>query len=113
MHRAKLETRALLMSVVTAGPVALLAISVGDAAAAQNYYVAPGGNDGAAGTQAGPWATIAHAQSVARAGATFSFGGATYAYTKANSTCPSRTGRVDAFTLNKSGASGNPIRYWA
>jgi hypothetical protein len=113
MHRAKLATRALLMSVVTAGPVALLAISVGDAAAAQNYYVAPGGNDGAAGTQAAPWATIAHAQSVAQAGDTVYFRGGTYAYTKANSTCPSRTGRVDAVTLNKSGASGNPIRYWA
>jgi hypothetical protein len=87
--------------------------AVSSAAAGNTYYVAPNGNDSAAGTQSAPWASIARAQSVATAGDTVYFRGGTYAYTRANSTCASRTARVDAITLNKSGASGNPIRYWA
>ncbi|MBC9731364.1 right-handed parallel beta-helix repeat-containing protein, partial [Streptomyces sp. TRM68367] len=84
-----------------------------DAASAQAYYVAPNGSDSAAGTQAAPWASIAHAQSVASAGDTVYFRGGTYAYTRANRNCSSQTDRVDAITLNKSGSAGNPIRYWA
>ncbi|MFH9984637.1 right-handed parallel beta-helix repeat-containing protein [Streptomyces luteogriseus] len=87
--------------------------SASAAAAANTYYVAPDGNDGAAGTQAAPWASIARAQAVAKAGDTVCFRGGTYAYTRANSACPSQTAKVDAITLNKSGSSGNPIRYWA
>src|SRR5918998_244062 len=41
------------------------------------------------------------------------FRGGIYAYTRAISSCTSQTARVDAITLNKSGSSGNPIRYWA
>ena len=102
--------------IVTGSAVLVLsaAIMPGTATAAGNtYYVAPNGNDGAAGTQAAPWASIARAQSVASAGDTVYFRGGTYAYTRANSACASRTARVDAITLNKSGTSGNPIRYWA
>jgi hypothetical protein len=98
------------VAAATAVPVAIFA---GPASAASTYYVAPGGSDSAAGTQSAPWATIAHAQSVAGAGDTVYFRGGTYAYTKANSSCSSETARVDAITLSKSGSSGNPIKYWA
>ncbi|WP_426503271.1 right-handed parallel beta-helix repeat-containing protein [Dactylosporangium sp. McL0621] len=101
-----LATAAVLVPWVAAAPSS-------HAAAARTFYVAPSGNDGAAGTLAAPWASIAHAQSVAAAGDTVYFRGGTYAYTRANSACSSQTARVDAITLNKSGASGSPIRYWA
>ncbi|WP_158852577.1 right-handed parallel beta-helix repeat-containing protein [Saccharothrix deserti] len=107
--------RALHRVVTGSAILAVIAVIVpGTAAAAGNtYYVAPSGNDNAAGTQAAPWASIARAQAVATAGDTVYFRGGTYAYTRANSACASRTARVDAITLNKSGTSGNPIRYWA
>ncbi|MGA5207405.1 right-handed parallel beta-helix repeat-containing protein [Streptomyces variegatus] len=115
MRTAKFVTPALLLSVVTASSVAMAPgpASASAVAAGNTYYVAPNGNDGAAGTQAAPWASIARAQAVAKAGDTVYFRGGTYAYTRANSACPSQTARVDAITLNKSGSSGNPIRYWA
>ncbi|WP_086664566.1 right-handed parallel beta-helix repeat-containing protein [Lentzea kentuckyensis] len=103
--------RALVVAVITATPLLLTAGPV--AAAGSVYYVAPNGNDGAAGTQAAPWATIARAQTAAKAGDTVYFRGGRYAYTRATSACSGQTGRVSAIVLNKSGASGNPIRYWA
>lgn len=53
----------LLLAVVTASSIALVAgpASASTAGAASTYYVAPNGNDGAAGTQAAPWASIARA----------------------------------------------------
>ncbi|PNG24050.1 right-handed parallel beta-helix repeat-containing protein [Streptomyces cahuitamycinicus] len=115
MRTAKFVTRALLLSVVTASSIVMApgSASASAAAAGNTYYVAPNGNDGAAGTQAAPWRSIARAQAVAKAGDTAYFRGGTYAYTRANSACSSQTARVDAITLNKSGSSGNPIRYWA
>lgn len=99
---------------VAVGAVAAVSVvAVRDAAAATAYYVAPNGNDSAAGTQAAPWASIARAQTAARAGDTVYLRGGTYAFARANSGCSSQTARVDAITLNKSGSSGNPIRYWA
>ncbi|MEV0400108.1 right-handed parallel beta-helix repeat-containing protein [Actinoallomurus sp. NPDC050550] len=83
------------------------------AAAGKVYYVAPTGNDSAAGTQAAPWATVAHAQSVVTAGDTVYLRGGTYAYTHADSSCKSQTDKVDAITLNKSGSSGSLINYLA
>ena len=53
------------------------------------------------------------AQTVATAGDTVYFRGGTYPVTKANTACSSQTARVDGITLNKSGVSGSPIRYWA
>jgi hypothetical protein len=105
--------RAIWAGLVVAATAVPVVVFAGEASAAAVYYVAPNGNDSAAGTQAAPWATIAHAQSVVAAGDTVYFRGGTYAYTKANSACPSQTGRVDAITLNRSGTAGNPIRYWA
>ncbi|MGN9913494.1 right-handed parallel beta-helix repeat-containing protein [Phytohabitans sp. LJ34] len=104
-----------LIAALTIGPFAVVAVSatVSTAAAVQTYYVAPNGSDSAAGSQAAPWASIARAQTAAQAGDTVYFRGGTYAYTRANSACASQTARVDAISLNKSGSSGNPIRYWA
>jgi hypothetical protein len=111
----RILTRALLGSAVLATAAGIVAVAAGQssAAAGATYYVAPAGNDSAAGTQAAPWKTIAKAQAVAAAGDTVYFRGGTYSFTKANTACSSQTARVDGVTLNKSGASGNPIRYWA
>ncbi|MFF3494721.1 right-handed parallel beta-helix repeat-containing protein [Streptomyces sp. NPDC002795] len=118
-HRA---TQALLS---TAAIVSVLAAATNSAAAqgtttnepqsqaAAVYYVAPGGSDSATGTKDAPWASIAHAQSIAEPGDTVYFRGGTYTYSHASTSCASQTARVDAVTLNKSGASGSPIRYWA
>ena len=96
-------------SIITA---ALLALAAGHAGAA-TYHVAPNGNDGAAGTQAAPWKTIAKAQDAATPGDTVYFRGGTYSYTKGLNACASTTDVVTAVTLNKSGSDGKPIRYWA
>jgi hypothetical protein len=45
------------------------------------YYVAPGGDDNDAGTQAQPWATFQHAADTAQPGDTVCFRGGTYAVT--------------------------------
>jgi hypothetical protein len=103
--------RAALVATVVVSPTALIGTTA--AAAGAVYYVAPNGSDSAAGTQAAPWATIARAQAAAQPGDIVYLRGGTYAYTRANSTCTSQTARVDAITLNKSGSSGNPLRYWA
>ncbi|GAB3399079.1 right-handed parallel beta-helix repeat-containing protein [Flindersiella endophytica] len=100
-------------STILAGALLLTALTTSPAEAANAYYVAPNGNDSAAGTQAAPWASIARAQSAAQPGDTVYLRGGTYAYTRANSSCSSQTARVDAITLNKSGSAGSPIRYWA
>ncbi|WP_416904410.1 right-handed parallel beta-helix repeat-containing protein [Micromonospora echinospora] len=114
VSRPRTVARAAAAVAVVAGVVAAVpVVAVRDAAAATAYYVAPHGNDDAAGTQAAPWATIARAQNAARAGDTVYLRGGTYAFTRANSGCASPTARVDAVTLNKSGSSGSPIRYWA
>ncbi|MGW0584399.1 right-handed parallel beta-helix repeat-containing protein [Streptomyces sp. NPDC002920] len=87
--------------------------AVSSAAAANVYYVAPNGSDSAAGTQAAPWGSIAHAQDVVQPGDTVYLRGGAYTYTHGINSCRSQTDRVDAIALNKSGSSGNPIRYWA
>ena len=93
---------------------ALLLLSIAAAPAfATNYYVAPGGSDNAAGTQSAPWASMAHAQTVAQPGDTVYFRGGKYVYTAGVEACASRTAIVNAITLDKSGVSGQPIRYWA
>jgi hypothetical protein len=110
-----ITTRALLLAALTATAVVAAGIGVAASspAAGNTYYVAPAGSDSAAGTQAAPWASIAHAQAVVQPGDTVYFRGGAYAYTRANKSCASQTDRVDAITLNKSGGSGNLIRYWA
>jgi hypothetical protein len=115
MKRSKHVARAALAVIAVVGPIVIVAapMAVSNAAAGVVYYVAPNGSDSAAGTQTAPWASIARAQTAAQPGDTVYLRGGTYAYTRANSSCSSQTARVDAVTLNKSGSSGSPIRYWA
>ena len=80
---------------------------------AATYYVAPAGSDTAAGTQAAPWQSFAHAQAVAQPGDTVWFRGGRYAYTRATTSCASRRATVSAIVLDKSGTETQPIRYWA
>jgi hypothetical protein len=82
-------------------------------ARAATYYVAPSGSDTAAGSEAAPWATMAHAQSVAAAGDTVYFRAGTYSYTAGTTTCSSQTATINGIVLNKSGQSGRLIQYWA
>ncbi|NUP40246.1 MAG: right-handed parallel beta-helix repeat-containing protein, partial [Streptomyces sp.] len=77
------------------------------------YYVAPTGSDDAAGTKAAPWASMTHAQAEVQPGDTVYLRGGTYTYTHADTACTSETARVDAVTLDRSGAPGNPVSYRA
>ncbi|WP_322400762.1 right-handed parallel beta-helix repeat-containing protein [Massilia luteola] len=95
------------------GAFALAILSGAGGAAAATYYVAPGGNDAGAGTQAAPWASFAKAQAAAVAGDTVYFRGGAYVYHAGLNQCASMTDTVNVITLNKSGASGKAIRYWA
>ncbi|NSL55909.1 right-handed parallel beta-helix repeat-containing protein [Uliginosibacterium aquaticum] len=83
------------------------------AASAGTYYVAPGGSDTAAGTQAAPWKTLSRAQTSAVAGDTVYVRGGTYTIKTGVNSCASQTDVVNAILLNKSGATSNPIKYWA
>lgn len=89
------------------------AMSAATMAGAATYFVAPGGDDSAAGTLAAPWKTFAKAQAGAQPGDTVYFRGGAYVYTAGLNTCSSRTSTVNVVTLNKSGQAGKPIRYWA
>lgn len=115
MNQIGITTRVLVITVVamTAVAIAGSATAASSPAAGHVYYVAPTGTDSAAGAQAAPWASIAHAQAVVQPGDTVYFRGGTYTYTRANRGCTSQTDRVDAVTLNKSGGSGNLINYLA
>jgi hypothetical protein len=115
MRRSTLAAGAFAACAVTVGATAFAAATptISAAATPHTYYVAPGGNDGAAGTLSAPWASFAHAQSVAQPGDTVYFRGGTYTYTHGTRACTSGTDRVDAITLSKSGTSGAPINYVA
>ena len=113
MKHSLLTVGTLMIATVTAIALVNGGTAAGAPAAGRVYYVAPSGSDSAQGTQSAPWASIAHAQSVAQPGDTVYFRGGTYAYTHADSSCKSQTADVDAITLNKSGSSGAAINYWA
>ena len=92
----------------------LLGLFASGAARAATYYVAPSGDDGAAGTMDAPFASWGRAQTAAAAGDTVYFRGGTYKYTTATATCGgSTTATVNSVVLSKSGTSGKPINYWA
>jgi hypothetical protein len=81
-------------------------------ATAKEVFVAPGGSDTAVGTEAAPFATIQRAQREVEAGDTVLIRGGTYRMTE-----PQIAGRVGAYAcvtlLDKSGAAGKRINYWA
>jgi hypothetical protein len=72
---------------------------------AQDYFVAPDGDDDNAGTLAAPFATIERGQSAAAAGDTVYIRGGEYAFSGTTDTI--------GVELTKSGQSGKPIRYFA
>src|SRR5262245_19906877 len=106
----ELELKRTLLAPLAGG---LLVVLAPLGAKAATYYVAPGGSDSAAGSQAAPLATIARAQAVAAAGDTVYFRAGTYGYSAGTSTCSSQTATINGVVLNKSGTSGNLIKYWA
>jgi MYXO-CTERM domain-containing protein len=75
------------------------------AAHAEDFYVAPDGNDGAAGTEQAPFATVERAQDAAAPGDTVFIRGGVYAFS-------GTTGSVGV-SFTKSGAEGQPISYFA
>lgn len=80
--------------------------------AAGEYFVAPDGNDRAAGTQTAPWATVQRAQQAAEAGDTVFIRGGTYRMTEAQ--IAGQIGPYACVTiLDKSGVAGRRINYWA
>jgi MYXO-CTERM domain-containing protein len=85
----------------TSAPLAFL-LAAAPAWAAE-YYVAPDGDDGNAGTQAAPFKSVGKGQQVAAAGDTVWVHGGTYAIT---------TGTVGV-AFSKAGQAGSPIRYFA
>ena len=92
---------------------ALLSLGATTGLSAATYYVAPNGDDGAAGSQGAPWKSFQKAQAAASAGDTVYFRGGTYTYTKAETACPDQRTAVDAIAVSKSGAEGKPILYAA
>jgi hypothetical protein len=82
--------------------VSIFAASPVDAA---TYYVAPTGNNANPGTIDRPFASMAQGQQAAVAGDTVYFRGGTYRFV-------SNT-QINGVLVNKSGTSGNRIKYWA
>jgi hypothetical protein len=82
---------------------------------AATLYVAPAptGDDQAAGTEAAPLASMSGAQQHAKAGDTVYFRAGTYAFTKGTTTCSSGTATISGVVLDKDGADGSPINYFA
>ena len=79
---------------------------------AAEFYVAPNGSDAAAGTKAAPFATIQRSQQSAAPGDTVLIRGGTYRMTEAQ--IAGRVGPYACVTLlDKSGAPGKRINYWA
>ncbi|MHA3772384.1 right-handed parallel beta-helix repeat-containing protein [Verrucomicrobiota bacterium sgz303538] len=79
---------------------------------AAELYVAPTGDDANPGTQTSPFATVQRAQQAAAPGDTVWVRGGTYKMSEAQ-IAQKRRGRAYVTLLNKSGAKGQPINYWA
>jgi len=91
--------------------VAVAATFPAATAVATSYYVAPTGNDAAAGTMAAPWATVAHAQALAAPGDTVYFRGGRYGFSAGTAACASETDTINGVVLSKSGVEGRLIEY--
>jgi hypothetical protein len=84
----------------------------GNAASAAEHFVAPTGDDAAAGTIDKPFATVQRAQAAAAPGDVVNVRGGTYAPTQAQIAGRSR-GQAYVTHLDKSGEPGRPITYQA
>lgn len=76
-------------------------------------YVAPLGNDAAAGSEAQPLGSMEAAQQLAEPGDTIFFRGGTYVYDRGTTTCKSGTDTISGVVLSKDGAPGALIKYHA
>jgi hypothetical protein len=76
-------------------------------------YVAPTGDDTAAGSEQAPLASMNAAQQSAEPGDTVYFRGGTYVFERGTTTCKSGTDTISGVVLNKSGAPGKLIEYAA
>jgi hypothetical protein len=87
-------------------------LAAGTSLCAATFFVAPAGSDDNPGTQAKPFATVQRAQDAASPGDTVYIRGGTYAIEESRI---ARKQRIWAYVtfLDKSGAAGKPIRYWA
>ncbi len=74
-------------------------------AQAATYYVAPDGDNANGGSKDKPFATMARGQTAAKAGDTVYFRGGIYQFKTATA--------ANGVLLDKSGAAGNRIKYWA
>lgn len=80
-------------------------VVVASSAHADEIYVAPGGDDAAAGTEQAPFATVERAQMAAEPGDTVWIRGGVYAF--------SGSTRAIGVSFTKSGVPESPIRYFA
>ncbi|HEV7279868.1 MAG TPA: right-handed parallel beta-helix repeat-containing protein [Pirellulaceae bacterium] len=81
-------------------------------AGAETYYVAPNGDDAAAGTLEAPFATVARAQEAMKPGDTTLLRGGTYRMSESHIARKDRL-RAHVIELNKSGEENARINYWA
>jgi Right handed beta helix region len=91
----------------------LLMLGLAPACMAKSYFIAPDGDDAAAGSEAAPWQSIGRAQQALAPGDSLLIRGGTYLITRGVNSCASMTDTVNAITLNRSGEPGKPIQYQA
>lgn len=91
----------------------LAAVLVPPPAYAKVLYVAPLGDDAAAGSEQAPLASMNGAQQLAAPGDTVYFRGGTYVFDRGTTTCQSGTDTISGVVLSKDGAPGQPIQYFA
>lgn len=91
--------------------VAAAAVLAAPSSAAE-FYVAPGGSDANPGDKERPFASVQRAQEAAQPGDTVFLRGGTYRMTEAHISKKKDIWAYMTF-LDKSGAPGKPIRYWA
>ena len=94
-----------LLNFAHAATVALILAGCCTSAVAAEFYVAPDGNDAAAGTSAEPFASLERAQEAVRPGDTVWIRGGVYEF--------SGTDRDIGVLFDKSGTADAPIRYFA
>ena len=111
-HTAVLPA-ALAVAALTGASLAAAPVASADPGHGVTFYVAPTGDDAAAGDRRHPWASVAHAQDVVQPGDTVVLRGGTYAFDDAVRDCTSQTDNVAVVQLDKSGTAEQPITYEA
>lgn len=101
------------MSARSTAAFAVIALTLGiRLASGDTYYIAPNGDDAAAGTLEAPFATLARAQEAMKPGDTTLIRGGAYRMSESHVTRKDRL-RAHVVELNKSGEERARINYWA